>query len=112
MELIRNIEKSRAQSLKELVEYESGRIVSLTLAKQPGVGMTLFAFDEGEMLSTHTAPGDAMVYVLDGSVEITVDGVKSILKEGDTIVMPCGIPHSLKSITPFKMLLTVVFPPK
>ena len=112
MELIKNMEHAKVFNLKEYLEYETGKVSSLTLASKPGVGLTLFAFDEGESIATHAAGGDAMVVVLDGSVEITINGVIHTLHEGETIVMPCGVPHSLKAITKFKMLLTVVFPDK
>lgn len=112
MELIKNVEHAKVFNLKEYLDYEEGKVSSLTLASKPGVGVTLFAFDAGESIATHAAGGDAMVVVLDGSVEITVGGVLHILHEGESIVMPCGIPHSLKAITKFKMLLTVVFPEK
>ena len=108
--LIKNVEKSTVLPLKDLIEYEDGKVASLSLASKPGVGITLMAFDADESISTHAAGGDAMVYVLEGSVEITVGGVLHTLKEGDTIVMPCGVPHSLKSLTKYKMLLVVVFP--
>ncbi len=109
-ELIKNVEHAAVFPLKEQIEYEDGKVVSLTLASKPGVGITLFAFDAGESISTHAAGGDAMVLVLEGSVEITVGGVLHTLSEGDSIVMPCRVPHSLKSLTRYKMLLTVVFP--
>lgn len=112
MELIKNIPHSEVLPLKEQIEYEEGKVVSLTLASKPGVGITLFAFDAGESISTHAAGGDAMVQVLEGEVSITVGGVPHNLKEGDAIVMPCGVPHSLKALTRYKMLLTVVFPPE
>ena len=110
MELIKNIEKAQVLTLKDQIEYEEGKVVSLTLAKQKGVGITLFAFDADESISTHAAGGDAFVYVLEGKVEITVGGVLHTLEQGQSIVMPCGIPHSLHSLTKYKMLLTVVFP--
>ena len=112
MELIKNIEKSAVLPLKELIAYEDNKVASLTLASQPGVGITLMAFDADESISTHAAGGDAMVVVLEGEVEITVGGVLHVLKEGETIVMPCGIPHALHSLTRYKMMLVVVFPGK
>lgn len=112
MELIKNIEKSTVLPLKELIQVEDGQVSSLTLASKPGVGVTLLAFDAGESISTHAAGGDAMVLVLEGDVEITVGGVLHTLHEGDTIVMPCGVPHALKSLSRYKMLLTVVYPEK
>ena len=72
--LIKNVEHAVPFELKELVQYETGKVVSLTLAQRPGVGITLFAFDEGEGVSTHAAPGDAMAVILDGRAEITLDG--------------------------------------
>lgn len=107
-ELIKNIEHSVPFQLANLVEYQKGKVASLTLAQKPGVGITLLAFDEGEGVSTHAAPGDAMVVVLDGEAEIVIDGKPFIVKAGEGIVMPSGIPHAVKSVTRFKMLLTVV----
>ncbi len=106
--LIKNLEHAQPLVLKEQVSYEKGKVVSLTLAQQPGVGMTLFAFDAGEGVSTHAAPGDAMAYVLEGEAQITIDGVPHPVAAGGVIVMPSGIPHAVKAVTPFKMLLTVV----
>ncbi len=70
--------------------------------------MTLFAFDAGEGISTHAAPGDAMVYVLDGEAQITIGGAAHTVPAGSAIIMPAGIPHAVQARTPFKMLLTVV----
>lgn len=107
-ELIKNVEKSKVLNLKNLVEYADGEIVNLTMAQKPGVNMSLLAIDKGEMLSTHSAPGDALACVLDGKVKIVIDGEEHILTEGEMIVMPGGIPHSVHPIEKFKMLLTVV----
>ena len=106
--LIKNLEHASPLALKEQVSYQDGQVVSLTLAQRPGVGMTLFAFDAGEGISTHAAPGDAMAFVLEGKAQITIDGVVNEVSEGGAIVMPTGIPHAVKAITRFKMLLTVV----
>lgn len=106
--LIKNLDHARPLPLKEQVEYENGKVVSLTLAQRPGVGMTLFAFDAGEGVSTHAAPGDAMAHILEGTAEITIDGTAHQVSEGMAVIMPAGIPHAVKAITPFKMLLTVV----
>lgn len=108
--LIKNIAHASAISLTDAVAFEKGKVVSITLAQRPGVGMTLFAFDAGEGVSTHAAPGDAMVNVLDGECQITIDGASHQLTIGQSIIMPAGIPHAVKAITPFKMLLTVVKP--
>ena len=106
--LIKNIEHATPLSLKELVQYDEGKVASMTLAQETGVGITVFAFDAGEGVSTHSAPGDAMVQILEGDAEITIDGEKHILKEGEIIVMPKNIPHAVKAVTKFKMILTVV----
>ncbi len=106
--LIKNLEHAQPLVLKDQVSYETGKVVSLTLAQQPGVGMTLFAFDAGEGVSTHAAPGDAMAYILEGEAQITIDGMPHQVSAGGVIIMPAGIPHAVKAVTPFKMLLTVV----
>ena len=106
--LIQNIPHAQPVALLDQVAYESGKVVSLTLAQKPGVGITLFAFDAGEGISTHAAGGDAMAIILEGSAKITIDGVPHSLGAGDTIVMPAGIPHAVEAITKFKMYLVVV----
>lgn len=107
-ELIKNVAHSTPFELVNLIEYEKGKVASLTFAQKPGVGITLFAFDEGEGVNTHAAPGDAMAVILDGEAEIIIGGKAFTAKAGEGIVMPAGIPHAVKSITRFKMLLTVV----
>lgn len=106
--LIKNIKHSSVLTLKDIVQYETGKIASLTLSQQPNVGITIMAFDKDESIATHAAPRDAMVQILDGEAEITVGGTLHRLKEGQTIIMPKSVPHSLKAATRFKMLLTVV----
>lgn len=105
----KNINKAEILSLKEQVEYQTGQVVSKTLAQSSALSVTLFAFDKGEEISTHESGGDAMVTCLDGTGKITIDGIEYILHEGDTIVMPAKHPHSVFSEDKFKMLLTVVF---
>lgn len=105
----KNINKAEILRLKEQVEYQSGQVVSKTLAQNSALSVTLFAFDKGEEISTHESGGDAMVTCLDGTGKITVDGVEYILHEGDTIVMPARHPHAVYGAEQFKMLLTVVF---
>jgi len=106
---IKNIEFAKVVELESLVDYQSGRVVSRTLAQGRPLSVTLFAFDKGEEISTHSAPGDAMVYILDGEAEITVGEEKFSAKKGEAIVMPANIPHGLEAKERFKMLLTVVF---
>lgn len=106
--LIKNIEHAVPFELANVLEYEDGKVSSLTLAQQPGVGMTILAFDAGEGVATHAAPGDAFVIALDGEAEITIDGKPNHISKGQSIIMPATIPHAVKAITKFKMLLTVV----
>lgn len=84
-------------------------MVSRTLAQGRPLGITLFAFDKGEEISAHSAPGDAMVYILDGRSEVTIGGEKFMVGKGETIIMPANIPHALEAVERFKMLLIVVF---
>jgi quercetin dioxygenase-like cupin family protein len=100
--------KQEATNLAELVEYQAGSIVSRTLMDKGTGTVTLFAFDEGEGLSEHTAPFDAMVHVLDGEVEISISGKLHMLKEGEMIIMPANEPHALKATSRFKMVLTMI----
>ena len=109
--LIKNVPHAQPFALKGQVEYEGGKVVSLTLAQQPGAGITLFAFDAGEAISTHAAPGDAMATILEGTAQITIDGVAHTLNAGEAIIMPAGIPHAVQAVTAFKMYLVVVTTP-
>jgi quercetin dioxygenase-like cupin family protein len=106
--LIKNIDFSEVHNLADLVDYEGGRVVSRTLAQNPTLSLTLFAFDAGEGVSTHTAPGDAMVHVLDGEAVVNIDGKEMTAEAGQVVVMPANVPHSVTAVQRFKMLLTVV----
>jgi quercetin dioxygenase-like cupin family protein len=105
---IKNIPFSEPQRLANLVDYAEGRVVSRTFAQNSTLSITLFAFDTGEEISTHTAPGDAMVQVLDGEAAVTIAGRELSLSAGQVVVMPADVPHSVKAVKRFKMLLTVV----
>ena len=105
---IKNITLSDVHNLAELVEYEEGRVVSRTFAQNSSLSLTLFAFDKGEGVSTHTAPGDAMLQVLDGEATVDVDGNEMTVCAGQVVVMPANVPHSVTGVKRFKMLLTVV----
>lgn len=111
-ELIKNIPKSETHTLAELVEYKEGSVMSRTFAQNPALSLTLFAFDAGEGLSAHSAPGDAMVQVLDGEAVITIADETFTVKAGEVIVMPANVPHGVQADRRFKMLLTVVKEPK
>ncbi|MDT8902508.1 cupin domain-containing protein [Anaeroselena agilis] len=105
---IKNIDFGKTHELAELVDYQPGRVVSLTLVQNEALSMTLFAFAKGEGVSTHSAPGDAMVYIIDGRAEITIGGEKLAAAAGQTVVMPADIPHGLEATEDFKMLLILV----
>ena len=94
--------------LERELGYVPGSIVSRTLAKARGGSITLFAFDAGQELSEHTAPFDAFVQVLDGAVELTIGGERVVARTGETVRMPAGIPHAVRALEPFKMILSMV----
>lgn len=105
----KNIEASNPMDFAGLVEYKPGQVISLTLVQNPHVSMTVFAFSKGEGISTHSAPGDAFVYMLDGAADITVGDKTSAVTKGQAILMPANIAHGLEATENFKMLLVVVF---
>jgi len=98
----------QSQKLADLIEYQEGSVVSRTIIDKETGTVTLFAFDEGQGLSEHTAPFDAIVYALDGAVEVTISDKKSQLTKGEMIIMPANEPHTLKATKRFKMLLTMI----
>jgi quercetin dioxygenase-like cupin family protein len=100
--------KETALELKTLVEYQAGSIVSREIISQKTGTVTIFAFDEGQGLSEHTAPFDALVHVIDGETEITISGRSYRLAEGRMIIMPAHKPHALKAIKRFKMMLIMI----
>ena len=109
MDGMKNISKAEVLTLRDQVAYQSGQVVSRTLAQNEHVSVTLFSFDKGEEISTHESGGDAMVTCLDGVGRVTIDGVEHILHEGESIVMPARHPHAVYGQEQFKMLLVVVF---
>jgi quercetin dioxygenase-like cupin family protein len=94
--------------VKDMVVYQDGSIVSKEIIKKPTGTVTIFAFDQDQGLSEHTAPFDALVHILDGEAEITISGEPHRLKEGEMIIMPGGKPHALKAAKRFKMMLVMV----
>lgn len=100
--------KAEVLSMAGLVEYQEGSIVSREILKKETGTLTVFAFGEGQGLSEHTAPFDALVNVLDGEAEILIAGEKHDLKTGDYIVMPANVPHAVKAEVRFKMLLVMI----
>ena len=94
--------------LSDLVNYQDGAVVSRTLVTRSTGTITLFAFDEGQGLSEHTAPFDAMAHVLEGQAEIVISGKPLRTTAGEAVLMPANQPHSLKALSRFKMLLTMI----
>ncbi len=99
---------AQVQDVKDLVAYQEGAVVSRTMVDTNVGTVTAFAFDEGQGLSEHTAAYDAMVIVIEGKVEIRISGRAFQLKEGQIITMPANMPHALKAMTRFKMLLVMI----
>jgi quercetin dioxygenase-like cupin family protein len=91
-----------------LIEYQKGSVVSRTLIDKKAGTVTLFSFDKGEGLSEHTAPFDALVYVVDGEAEVAIAGKPAVVKAGEMVVMPANKPHALRAIESFKMLLIMI----
>jgi quercetin dioxygenase-like cupin family protein len=104
----REMPSAETVRLTELVNYQEGSIVSRVVINRPKATLTLFAFSEGEGLSEHTSPFDALAQVLEGEAEITVSGKPLMTKGGQAVLMPAGQPHALKALTRFKMLLTMI----
>jgi quercetin dioxygenase-like cupin family protein len=91
-----------------MVDYQTGSVVSRTLIDKQAGTVTLFAFDEGQGLSEHKAPFDAMVDIIDGQAVITISGKEYHLTTGEMIIMPANEPHALKAVQKFKMLLVMI----
>jgi quercetin dioxygenase-like cupin family protein len=100
--------KAKVIELANFIEYTGNAVVSKTLVDKKAGTMTLFAFDAGQGLSEHTAPYDAVVQIIDGEAEIIIGGIASRVTTGQMIIMPAEIPHELKAINKFKMLLTMI----
>ena len=99
---------SKVKRLTDLADYQTGSIISRTIIDKKTGTVTFFAFDKGQGLSEHTAPFDAMVYIIDGEAEITISGKPFHLKQGEMIIMPANEPHALKAVKKFKMMLTMI----
>jgi quercetin dioxygenase-like cupin family protein len=99
---------AEVKPLVELLQYQDGSIVSRVLLKNKGGTVTLFAFDQGEGLSEHTAPFEALVFVVDGEAEVEIAGKAYSVRQGETITLPANIPHAVRAETRFKMLLTML----
>lgn len=95
-------------AVASLVSYQPGSVVSHTIINDRAGTVTLFAFDEGEGLSEHTAPYDALLHLLEGEAEVTISGRMSRLEQGEAIILPAGKPHAVRASKRFKMLLTMI----
>ena len=100
--------KGTPLNLEQHVAYADGAVVSKTLLKKDTGNITLFAFDTGQGLSEHTAPFDAVVYVLDGEAEITIGGRVHTVASGEMLIMPANVSHGLTAVKRFKMLLIMI----
>ena len=98
----------QVSNMKDMVAYQDGSIVSKEIIKKATGTVTIFAFDQDQGLSEHTAPFDALVQIVDGEAEIIISGESHNVKEGEIIIMPAGKPHSLKALKKFKMMLVMV----
>jgi quercetin dioxygenase-like cupin family protein len=103
-----DISPPKVESLKSLVDYQDGSVVSREIIRKSTGTITLFAFDQGQGLSEHTAPFDALVLILDGQAEITISGKAYDLTEGQMIILPVNEVHALKATSKFKMLLVMI----
>jgi len=101
-------EKILPASLAGMVDYQTDAVVSKTIIEKTAGTVTVFAFDRGQGLSEHTAPFDALVQILEGEVEIRISGEPFHLKTGEILIMPAHKPHALKSVSRFKMVLTMI----
>ena len=102
------MQETNVMRLAELAAYQDGAVVSKTLLNKLTGTVTLFTFAQGQGLSEHTAPFDAMAQILDGEAEITVAGTPFQVRQGEMLIMPAHQPHALRAVKPFKMLLTMI----
>mgnify|MGYP002641997305 CR=1 FL=1 len=98
----------KAVELAGLIDYQTGSVVSRTIIQKEVGTVTIFAFDEGQGLSEHTAPYDALVYIVDGQAEVNISGEKQTVSAGKMLIMPADKPHSLNASRKFKMLLVMI----
>lgn len=100
--------KGRVLDTADVVQYQDGAIVSREIMRSEKGTVTFFSFDQGQGLSEHTAPFDAMVFILDGEAEVIIAGDPLLLHSGDMVIMPANIPHALNAVKRFKMILTLI----
>lgn len=104
----KGLASGQKQDLAALVSYQAGSVVSRTIINRKTGTVTLFAFDEGNGLSEHTNPYDALLYLLDGEALVTVAGEANRMRTGEGVILPAGKPHSVEAVTRFKMLLVMI----
>jgi len=104
------LEKLVGQAIRliDLADYQEGSVVSRTIIDKKTGTVTFFAFDEGQGLSEHTTPSDALVYLLEGEAEIVISGKPILLKDGEMVIMPANQPHALRATKKFKIILTLI----
>ncbi len=102
------IEHGKSFTPEESIDYSPGAVVSKTILKKPAGNITLFSFDEGEGLSEHSSPHEALILILDGRAEVTIGGTPQDVNKGESIILPGNIPHSLKAKERFKMMLVMI----
>ena len=99
---------SQANNLESLMDYQTDSVVSKTIIGKKAGTVTMFAFDKDQGLSEHTAPYDAMVYMVDGEAQITISGKAVIVKKGEMVILPANEPHALEALSKYKMLLIMI----
>jgi quercetin dioxygenase-like cupin family protein len=99
---------AQVTKLADLVDYQEGSVVSRTIIDKKTGTLTLFAFSDGQGLSEHTAPFDALVYLIDGEAQVVISGKTLYLKTGEMVIMPANEPHALKAVRKFKMMLVMI----
>jgi quercetin dioxygenase-like cupin family protein len=99
---------AQALDMVGMIGYQKGSVVSRTIINKKTGTVTLFAFDDGQGLSEHTTPYDALVYILDGEAKITISGKDVKVKQGEMVIMPANEPHALKALGQYKMLLIMI----
>ncbi len=104
----KSFKPAEVYNLKKAINFAEGGVVSKQFIKNKGGNITFFAFDRGEGLSEHTAPFEAVVHIIEGKAEVSIDGIGYVVSEGELIIMPANIPHALQAIEPFKMCLIML----
>jgi len=99
---------AQANNLESLMDYQTDSVVSKTIIGKKAGTVTMFAFDKDQGLSEHTAPYDAMVYMVDGEAQITISGKPIIVKKGEMVILPANEPHALEALSKYKMLLIMI----